>query len=1601
MKHVKILLLTFLATLFSPLVSKAESYLCNFDKKIDTSNPNFKVASNWEHIVHKYVDDGSGDGDWGDGGWGDGGWYVSQATTASAGDISYMPYSYYTTAGVGSSGTLYAGRQMTPTYGYTGATPSDYLVTPVVSGEITMQVKSSSYSSYVSFYYLDETGKAAGELIQKFSDGTDLTRDKFVTVTITVEGYQRIGILANEVYLDDFKAADAELVPEPSIRILTAEPSKKNGVLYWDQQVDGSVKIEFTGVTVENNGEVDLKQGDKNFSISLINNDTGAALGAATPVPQDLAIGHTSDPFTVSVSIPNDQISSVWSNSYTQVPIYLRENLQGSTLERANSMYNVYESKFLFNTSDYNGSSSISSVIDFGIVSEETTKSFKLKNDGAAPLQIVSVTLPEGFTSNFPEGAFEVPAHGQTDVNITLPATSNGAQQGDLTIVYKDNSGNDKTYTVTLKGTMLGENTWWTDFTHGNSSLTYPVGSVAQNGINSDYSYTNGSKDYYLKSYTPNNYATADNMFITPLLQAKAGDVMSFEVSRYNKSQYDKSNENSFIKVYISKDRENWGEPLTVLTYKDITSNDLTSHSVTIPEAGNYYVGFALYLFKLDNIIGLKQVEVAHDLYIKEVNQKETIQSGDEIDPSITVISPLKDIAAEDYTLKYFVNGKEAATIASKELKCSAKSSTDLTAEKFAVTAETTSVYETYFKFTFTDGTVFTSPVKKMTVTNDPVFVFFDKGASVSSSSQPDSRKTAISFGIGNQLGLVQNFEIYNWGTAPLTVKSITVPEGFTASIDKATVAPKTRQAVDITFSAQTAGTYEGKLAIVYTAADGTDATFELPVSGTLLDPSKWYAPFDGSNNAWPAGSRHQSNMQLQSPSGKPANDYSLYSYSSTNNMFITPKLKAKAGETLQFDARTYLSNWPEGAVELFAATTREGLEDAATRISLGKWSGKDVDEEHTLTPEFRTVSVTFDEAGEYYLGFTIVSRVYVDNIYGLSLVPVEHDVVLASSTIPADGVQNKPAIAKITLQNFGLKAEEDATYTVASYVNGDKCSEVDGTELPVVFSTSDAGVEMEVEFRSPKVGTFPVYLEVDFGNGYKLTTDPVDVTFAEETLASEVTVGTPSGFDNNVPFNLTYNNSETVALYTAADLGLSDGDKICSIVIRGYGSNAHSTDLTVFYEWTDENTQTIPRGGLYDSSSMIQCLNEPGHVWNNTGSSASPVDMITITFDEPLVYEAGKSLRLYFYSTATGYKNGFNFEISNDISRAYHHHSDNSLSTLSWDSKKNPVLHMTLAVEARTFSPTVVDSKGKAVAGATVTLISNDGDNVQYEGTTGKDGKAAINVIQSSRTYDVEIKSASGELYMDGVSVADASFEQTVTLLDVVTIEDYTTLTEGNDAAVVYMNTTLDPGFNAMALPFAITADEAVEIFGEDAVVMELTGSSVEGTEVRAHFSPIEGDMEAGKPYLVFVTHSTTPVMFKNKAITTQMQNVATDHLTLIPTTAATEVTPGMFLLTIDNFVTNGDTPVEISNAAGSNLKAPAAGEQKLKSFRAYVTLNDPTAKTLTFDNTQDIDTGIDSVGADTFTDDDLIYNLQGIRVKHPAKGAIYIVNGKKVVIK
>jgi hypothetical protein len=64
-----------------------------------------------------------------------------------------------------------------------------------------------------------------------------------------------------------------------------------------------------------------------------------------------------------------------------------------------------------------------------------------------------------------------------------------------------------------------------------------------------------------------------------------------------------------------------------------------------------------------------------------------------------------------------------------------------------------------------------------------------------------------------------------------------------------------------------------------------------------------------------------------------------------------------------------------------------------------------------------------------------------------------------------------------------------------------------------------------------------------------------------------------------------------------------------------------------------------------------------------------------------------------------------------------------------------------------------VKDTQDAAVEGATVTLVSADGDNVQYTGTTDEDGAYSINVIQATRNYNVTVVA---EGYEDGTATVE-----------------------------------------------------------------------------------------------------------------------------------------------------------------------------------------------------------------------------------------------------
>lgn len=1544
-----------LATAVAGYCSAAEvsPYTWDFSKEIDVSDHAFKAGSNWGHIVGSYSD-----------------WY---------GSTYYMTYIYDRSAGIDGSSCLHAKMQEAGDY-YDTETVTDCLVTPPVKGDIKIKVKredSYSKSTFIKIYDVNADG-TLGSLVKSVMNGNiGAEPEQWYEVEIAsgVEDYKRYALQCQLVYIDDFTATAADIIPQAELKIASVTPSNQS-YFHLDQQPDGTIKAEYK-VTVTNTGEVPLTAGMDNYSITAVNAKSTPVDLFTVAVPQSLGVGETSAEFTVAGNIEASQ----WSYSTASITLKLRENISGSeVLPNVNTYYNAYEPKFVFRGEGESRTSSISNDISFGFITESASLSYEIYNDGRAPLTVKSVTLPEGFTSTAPAGEFTVDALDKVPVTITLGADEPGLFKGELAIVYVDASGSDRTYTVGLQGNVIGADTWVCDF--GSDAITYPAGSIADSGINSEVSYA----DYciYGSTYNAN--------FITPLLHASAGEAMSFSAASKSYSSYSPAT----VKVYVSQDRIDWGEP--VLTMQSELSSQWTTGSFTMAEAGDYYVKFEIPNAKLDNLCGFEKVEKAYDLYIKEIKCSDKVQSGEKVSFRATLMAPLA-IGDTDYIMTLMNGETQVAEFTTTTFAADAKKSTEMSVE-FTPVVEKTSTWQLYVKVSIKDGTVLRSAVHELVIANQPDFVFFDAGTTASDAYKPSNRSAAIDFGRTNTIGASQEFEIYNWGSAPLTVSSISVPEGFTTNISEATVASKERKPLTVTLSAETPGTYAGNLTIVYKDVTDSDCTFELPVSATLLDPSKWHLAFTGEGTStltWPAGTLHAKNVRGNQASYP---DYTWYvtSASTTDNMFITPKLKATAGETIEITAKQG-SRWSNPMGKIYAAPSREALladastepELAASRRLLGTLSNSIGEEYLTVSEEWKNFNVAIDEAGEFYLGIEISGSLWVSEFYGFTLDAVEHELVLKGQSIPTQAMQNVAATMSINVHNYGMAAERADSYTLTAIVNGEEIPVASTVDIPVNLSLDDAATSIPMAVRYHTPGTYPVQLRLATAT-QTFTTEAKDVTFAQEVAASEKQVGDVANVAGQLPLRFNDKNSESVMLYSAADLGLNDGDRIGAITFKGYNSASTYKNKTfkvkAYYEWTDDQTQTEPASGMYDVSGMTCVINdsEP-RTWEAMGSNSDPVDLITLTFDEPVVYEAGKSLRLVMsHLDAVDYFSDFGFERTGSLSAYYH--SNDSKSTFegnSWNRSQLPVIHLSLVVEPSTVKGQVTDL-GDAVEGAVITLNSTDGDNVRYTATTDADGKYSIDVIQNQRSYDVSVEANGKEDFAEectftGTSTLDFS------LADVVVI-DNTTGSEHSDMrnAIVKFKLNIGEGKTAVVLPVDLTADEVTALFGDGAEVSAFSSSWTNGGNLHLVFQLVDTDengilIKAGKPYLLDVKSAASAIRLRGKDVKGEIVADRNDDAEIGGTYTGMEKAEGMFLLEEGTFL---------------KAKRRADESSKVAPYSAYVKVLNPSITTISY--SVGTHTGVEEIEVEET--ETVIYNLQGIRVDNPQPG-IYIVNGKKVYIK
>ena len=507
----------------------------------------------------------------------------------------------------------------------------DYLVTPKVSGTVSIDVYSmASYytTKELSFYKVSEqNGKlAVGELIKKFTDdeGGGLANYAWSTVSVTLEDTSRVAIFANDVYIDNFHASLAEINYHPALTI-----SNVSSPDYFDTDANGNIEINYK-VSVKNTGDYDLDGDNYNgYKLQLLGVNEDSTVLAETAIDSPLEKDSVKD---------NIQLSAVLNSSTTYNKFVIRECISNSSVYAPDAKIVPYEP--ILTLLAGNDTLTSSSTQNYGIINTPTSKAITVVNDGAAPLNIESISANNGFSVS--ATPFTLGAHEDSTIIVTLNTDTVGEHDGSLNI--ESNGGN---VSIPLSGTVVDPQVFFVNFEDGNE----PNGFVGSSWYVSSANAKDGNKYCYA-------VGTYESSFTTPKLTVKDGESMSFDVQkRYYQGT---------LNVAYSADGQSWS-PAISLGAKDMSQKEYKTFKITTIPAGTYYLKFTGRSLYLDNIYGYHLTSDKH-WKIQSSDIPSVGNVGEAYTATATIENNSKTSdASGSYTVALNIGGKKVAEAPAKD----------------------------------------------------------------------------------------------------------------------------------------------------------------------------------------------------------------------------------------------------------------------------------------------------------------------------------------------------------------------------------------------------------------------------------------------------------------------------------------------------------------------------------------------------------------------------------------------------------------------------------------------------------------------------------------------------------------------------------------------------------------------------------------------------------------------------------------------------------------------------------------------------------------------------------------------------------------------
>ena len=626
----------------------------------------------------------------------------------------------------------------------------------------------------------------------------------------------------------------------------------------------------------------------------------------------------------------------------------------------------------------------------------------------------------------------------------------------------------------------------------------------------------------------------------------------------------------------------------------------------------------------------------------------------------------------------------------------------------------------------------------------------------VRASNGESTEGNVYDFGIVMNEPMTMQFSLRNYGGKPLTVSSVTLPDGFSVSLDLPLVVnPDDDIDFNVVLGTESAGMKSGDIVFVN---DGTTEP-KISVVGSVPAQDSWYEDFEDElssaficPDSW---SRSSYPSELQTTTSK---YWMENSNSSTPEMLISPKVTVVDGDALSFKAAKRASY--SGFLNVYYSP------DRVTWTKVREISTDSDDPENKFSSEttsytgdsykFSTFVVDNIPAGEWYIGFES-GYARLDDVLGYKLATVAHDLYVTESKFPLSGSVNHTYTASAVVKNMNSVAEAAGTYTAKLYVGGKVVAESQAADSEWAAGESKT---FALSYTPHEAGPVEAYMELSVGE-YVVKTAVTTVEIEAESGVAEKQVGESTSTDSNVPFAMNWKNSQSQTVYTPEMLGLDAGSDIVSLGYDGYCTN--DKDLTfhikVWMKNVEQSDMTTDK--VVDVSTMT-LVYEGDHKIDVQGSSSETVRLLDLPLSQPFTYD-GTNLCVMLESTSDDYKSVTFAKDSSFSNAAVYRRSDSSLPD-TWSSVNGiPVTYIGTNREVPTISGQVTDaSTTDAIAGAAVELVAGE---VIYSTTTDDAGNYSMEVFQSDKDYTMTVSAEGYDSVTETVSLAAGSVVKNVAL--------------------------------------------------------------------------------------------------------------------------------------------------------------------------------------------------------------------------------------------